>query len=158
MRRDDKIRLPHMPASAREAVAVARRRTRGLANDRQLALAPIKDVEIIREAATGVTDPTRQHLSEIPWERIVGMRNRLVHAYFDIPISSGRRYGETCRNQSLRSNRPSRPSAAQRRSRIGGARDHRPPAHHFPCGRPSPRGAGPVAKIKSALAVPGPVV
>ena len=66
--------------------AHAGRHARGgdLDNDRKLVLAPIKDVEIIGEAATGVIDPTRQHLSEIPWERIFGMRNRLVHAYFDI--------------------------------------------------------------------------
>ncbi len=87
MRRDDEIRLLHMLDAAREAVGFARGRTRGdLDNNRQLVLALVKDVEIVGEAATQVTEPTRQHLSAIPWERIVGMRNRLVHAYFDINL------------------------------------------------------------------------
>ena len=57
-----------------------------LDKNRQLVLALVKDVEIVGEAATQVTEPTRQRLPEIPWERIVGMRNRLVHAYFDINL------------------------------------------------------------------------
>ena len=87
MRKDDVIRLLHMLDAAREAVAFSRARTRGdLNNDRQLVLALVKDVEIVGEAATQVTKPTRQQLPDIPWEQIVGMRNRLVHAYFDINL------------------------------------------------------------------------
>ncbi len=87
MRKDDEIRLLHMLDAAREAVAFARGRTRGdLDNDRQLVLALAKDVEIVGEAAVQVTMPTRQCFPEIPWEKIVGMRNRLVHAYFDINL------------------------------------------------------------------------
>jgi len=33
-----------------------------------------------------VTQETRQSLPEIPWEDIIGMRHRLVHAYFDINL------------------------------------------------------------------------
>ena len=87
MCKDDEIRLRHMLDAAREAVAFVRRRTRGdLDYDRQLVLALVKGVEIVGEAATQVSEPTRQRLPEIPWERIVGMRNRLVHAYFDINL------------------------------------------------------------------------
>ena len=87
MRKDDEIRLLHMLDAAREAMAFVRGRTRGdLDSDRQLVLALVKEVEIVGEAATQVTEPTRQGLPEIPWERIVGMRNRLVHAYFDINL------------------------------------------------------------------------
>ena len=87
MRRDDAIRLRHMLDAAREAIAFARGRTRGdLDTDRQLVLALVKDIEIVGEAATGVTEPTRRSLPDIPWERIVGMRHRLVHAYFDINL------------------------------------------------------------------------
>ena len=87
MRRDDGIRLRHMLDAAREAVSFARGRTRDdLDKDRQLVLAMVKDIEIVGEAATRVSEPTRRHLPELPWERIVGMRNRLVHAYFDINL------------------------------------------------------------------------
>ncbi len=87
MRRDDEVRLNHMLDAAREAVSFARGRTRDdLDGDRQLVLALIKDMEIVGEAATHVSEPQRRRLPELPWERIVGMRNRLVHAYFDINL------------------------------------------------------------------------
>lgn len=38
-------------------------------------------VQIVGEAASHVTDATRQSLPQLPWERIVGMRHRLVHGY-----------------------------------------------------------------------------
>ncbi len=87
MRTHDQIRLRHMLDAAREARSFARDRPRqALDRDRQLVLALVKDIEIVGEAATGVTEPTRWELRQIPWERIVGMRNRLVHAYFDINL------------------------------------------------------------------------
>ena len=73
--------------AAREAVSFARGRTRGDLNaDRQLVLSLVKDIEIVGEAATRVSEPARRRLPEMPWERIVGMRNRLVHAYFDVNL------------------------------------------------------------------------
>ena len=87
MRRDDEIRLRHALDAAREAVFFAQGRTRGdLDNDRQPALALVKDIEIGGEAATLVAEATRRRLPEMPWKRIVGMRHRLVHAYFDINL------------------------------------------------------------------------
>ncbi|MCA9500711.1 MAG: DUF86 domain-containing protein, partial [Nitrospira sp.] len=59
-----------------EAVEFVRGRTRfDLNRDRQLVLALVKDIEIIEEAAYG-----------IPWDDMIGMRHRLVHAYFDIDL------------------------------------------------------------------------
>ena len=87
MRKHDQIRLRHMLDAACEARSFARDRSRqALDRDRQLVLALVKDIEIFGEAATGISMPTRQELQQIPWERIVGMRNRLVHAYFDINL------------------------------------------------------------------------
>lgn len=87
MPEQDDIRMRHMLDAAREAVSFAQGRTRGdLDTDRQLVLALVKDVEIVGEAATRVAEPARRRLPEIPWERLVGMRNRLVHAYFDINL------------------------------------------------------------------------
>ena len=68
-------------------MSFARGRTRGeLEDDRQLVLALVKAIEIVGEAATQVSEPARRRLPDMPWERIVGMRNRLVHAYFDINL------------------------------------------------------------------------
>ncbi len=87
MRKDDRVRLQHMLDAAREAVEFARlARRQDLEEDRKLTLALVKDIEIIGEAAYQISEATRQQLPQIPWDDIVGMRHRLVHAYFDINL------------------------------------------------------------------------
>jgi uncharacterized protein with HEPN domain len=39
------------------------------------------------EAAGHVSLQARQMHPEIPWSQIVGMRNRLVHAYFQVDLA-----------------------------------------------------------------------
>jgi uncharacterized protein with HEPN domain len=71
--------------AAREALSFAKNKTRGdLDNDRMLVLSLVKEIEIIGEAAANVSSEARDRYPEIPWPSIVGMRNRLIHAYFDI--------------------------------------------------------------------------
>lgn len=85
MPRDDEIRLRHMLDAAREATSFVQDCTRrDFDTDRQLVLALIKNIEIVGEAATKITKPTRESLPEFPWGDIIGMRHRLVHEYFDI--------------------------------------------------------------------------
>ena len=85
MNKDDQIRLRHMLDAAHEAVTFIQHETReSLDRDRKLLLALVKDVEIIGEAASRVSEALQQTSTEIPWVQIVGMRNRLIHAYFDI--------------------------------------------------------------------------
>ena len=85
MQKDDAIRLRHMLNAAREARSFTQNKTRAsLDKNRQLELALVKSIEILGEAATRVTDECRKDLSQIPWANIIGMRNRLIHAYFAI--------------------------------------------------------------------------
>lgn len=87
MRRDDVIRLRHMLDAAREAMAFAQGRRRAdLASDRMLVLSLVKDIEIIGEAAYQTSEETRRQIPDISWDDIIGMRHRLVHAYFDINL------------------------------------------------------------------------
>jgi len=87
MRKDDAVRLFHMLEAAQEAVSCAENKTRADLNiDRKLVLALVKDIEIIGEAAANVTAERRRELMQIPWNKIVGMRNRLIHAYFEIDL------------------------------------------------------------------------
>jgi len=87
MRKDDRIRLQHMLDAAREALSFAQGRTReDLDKDRLLVLGLVKAIEIIGEAAYQISEETRAQLPAVPWEDIIGMRHRLVHAYFDINL------------------------------------------------------------------------
>lgn len=46
--------------------------------------AVIRNLEIIGEAAKKIPEDTKIKHSQIPWERIIGLRNRLTHGYFAI--------------------------------------------------------------------------
>jgi uncharacterized protein with HEPN domain len=87
MREDDAVRLYHMLDAAREALSFAKNRERrDLDTDRMLVLALVKSIEIIGEAGARVSDEGRAATPDVPWPEIVGMRNRLVHAYFDVNL------------------------------------------------------------------------
>jgi uncharacterized protein with HEPN domain len=81
-RRDDQISMRHMLDHARRAREMARSRKRAdLELDDMFQLALTRLVEIIGEAASRVSGPTREKHREIPWSDMVGMRNRLIHGY-----------------------------------------------------------------------------
>lgn len=87
MSKHDVIRLRHMIDAIDEAMAFVQGKDRkSLDQDRMLVLALIKDIEIVGEAASRVSKETQQATPEIPWASITGMRNRLIHAYFDINL------------------------------------------------------------------------
>ena len=73
--------------AAREAVSFANGHSRAdLDSNRMLALSLVKCIEIVGEAAARIGEDTRQQPSQVPWLDIVGMRNRLIHAYFDVSL------------------------------------------------------------------------
>jgi uncharacterized protein with HEPN domain len=87
MPKSDDVRLRHMRDAAREAISFTKGRTRDHLNqNRMLVLSLVKCVEIVGEAAAQVTAETRTQYPSIPWADIVGMRNRLIHAYFDVDL------------------------------------------------------------------------
>jgi uncharacterized protein with HEPN domain len=52
--------------------------------DEMVQSAIVRQLEIIGEAVKRISDETKRGRSEIPWGRIAGMRNRLIHRYFDV--------------------------------------------------------------------------
>lgn len=84
---DDRIRVTHMVEAAEAALGFARGRGRDdLVGDLMLRFALTRAIEIIGEAAAKVSAKARAEAPKIPWPAIVGMRNRLIHAYFDVDI------------------------------------------------------------------------
>jgi uncharacterized protein with HEPN domain len=57
-----------------------------LNRDRRLVHSLVRLLEIIGEAASQVSNELREEISEIAWPVIIGMRNRLIHAYFAINL------------------------------------------------------------------------
>lgn len=82
---DDQARLSHMLDAAKQAQTFMQGKSReSLDIDPMLLLAVVKAIEIIGEAATKITKEKQIEIPQIPWPQIIGMRNRLTHAYFDI--------------------------------------------------------------------------
>ena len=52
--------------------------------DRMLFYATIRNIEFIGNAATQVPTEVRERAPDVPWRLIVGLRNRLIHAYLAI--------------------------------------------------------------------------
>lgn len=87
MRPEDRIRIEHM-LDACQSVArfIAERQRVDLDEDEMLRFALVRAIEIIGEAASKVSPEGRQVMPTVPWREAVGIRNRLVHAYFDIDL------------------------------------------------------------------------
>ncbi len=84
---DDQTRLRHMLDAAREAMEMARGQQRtDLDTDRKLCLSLVHLLEIFGEAAKGVSPGFRQEHPELPWRKMAGMRDRLIHGYFDVNL------------------------------------------------------------------------
>ncbi len=49
-----------------------------------LAYALVRAIEIVGEAASQVTQETREAFPQIPWKAITGMRNKVIHDYVAI--------------------------------------------------------------------------
>ena len=85
---DDRVRLQHMLDAARKAVRIAAGRSRAdlEAEDDPLVDALVRLISVIGEAGSRVSAATRAKLDGIAWADVVGMRNRLIHGYFDINL------------------------------------------------------------------------
>ena len=84
---DNQTRLRHMLDAAREAMDMASGQQRAdLDTDRKLCLSLVHLLEIIGEAATGISPDFHLKHPDVPWKKMTGMRNRLIHAYFDVNL------------------------------------------------------------------------
>ena len=74
-----------MIEAAQTALEFAEGRARAdLDSDKMLRFALMRAIEVIGEAASKMSRAAQAQAPEIPWSLIISMRNRLIHAYFDI--------------------------------------------------------------------------
>jgi len=82
---EDRARISHMIEAIEAATQFVSGRPRSdLDSDQMLRFALVRAIEIVGEAASRISEPTRKIGAEIPWPLMVAMRNRRIHAYFDI--------------------------------------------------------------------------
>ena len=82
---DDLTRLRHIIDAAQEAIGYVEDMTlTQFQSLRPLQHSVVRCIEIIGEASNRITKELRDAYPQIPWVDIIGMRNRIVHAYYDI--------------------------------------------------------------------------
>jgi len=87
MRHDDRVYAAHMIEFARKAHArVASRERAELDDDEDLQLQLYALIERIGEAASHVQQSFREEYPDVPWQKIVGMRHKLIHDYLEIDL------------------------------------------------------------------------
>ena len=82
--RSDAERLDDILAAAESAVRFTRPSGQGRTEDEVLLAALTYQIIIIGEASRAISDETRADFPTLPWHRMVGMRNRVVHAYWSV--------------------------------------------------------------------------
>jgi uncharacterized protein with HEPN domain len=53
-------------------------------NNQMLIDAVIRNLEVIGEAARNIPEEIRNKYSDVPWRKMIGLRNILIHEYFGI--------------------------------------------------------------------------
>ena len=87
--KQDSIRLQHMLEASRDVVSFIKDKNRSsLDTDKMLSLSLVRCIEIIGEAAANLSKECHEEFPQIPWKNIVNMRNRLIHAYYDINLDT----------------------------------------------------------------------
>jgi uncharacterized protein with HEPN domain len=78
---DDDIYLRHMLDAAQRVVSICRDYERSdLDTEELLALAVLRLLEVLGEAARKVSQPTQSAYPMLPWRKMSATRNRLIHA------------------------------------------------------------------------------
>jgi len=85
--KDDTIYLRHILDAIEKIEEYLQGMDHGsLVKDQKTLDAVVRELEVIGEASKHFSETFRQSYPEIPYPDIVGMRNRLIHEYFNVDI------------------------------------------------------------------------
>lgn len=86
MQRDHAHLLDIVQAAERALAYTDGKSLREFESDDLLQDAVLRRLEIVGEAARRVSAPTRESLAQVPWRKMIGLRNVLVHQYEDVDL------------------------------------------------------------------------
>ncbi len=83
---DDRAYLEHIRDAIARIESYAEAGEDSFTADTKTQDAVIRNLEIIGEAVKGLSPALKEANSDIPWKRIAGMRDQLIHGYFGVNI------------------------------------------------------------------------
>jgi len=82
--KDDDVYLQHIRDAITRLTTYTRDGRETFLANPQIQDAVARNLEIIGEAVKHLSEELRQRYPDIPWKRIAGMRDELIHEYFGI--------------------------------------------------------------------------
>jgi uncharacterized protein with HEPN domain len=83
----DRVFIAQMAEGAEAALEFSADHTReSFASDRLVAFAVVRAIQLVGQAARGVSEPVQTANPDVPWRQMVGMRNVVVHDYADVDL------------------------------------------------------------------------
>jgi uncharacterized protein with HEPN domain len=88
MRKNDIVYLYHIL----DAISLVEEYTKGMSENEFLSNsmahdAVVRQIEIIGEAARNISEEFQEKHSKLPWGKMIGIRNKIIHEYFNINYS-----------------------------------------------------------------------
>ena len=87
MKKDDSVYLHHIM----DAFVQIERYTDGVTHEEFLSNSLLQDgvirqLEVMGEAARNLSEDLRNEYPKIPWSQMISLRNRMIHAYFNVNL------------------------------------------------------------------------
>ena len=87
MKKDDSVYLHHII----DAFVQIEHYTEGVSHEeflhnRLIQDGVIRQLEVMGEAARNLSEDLRNEHPQIPWRQMIGLRNRMIHAYFNVDL------------------------------------------------------------------------
>ena len=82
--RDDRLRFLDMAEAIRNIEKYSSAGKDRFGNDELIQVWVVHHLQILGEAARGVSEESKREYHQIPWGKIIGFRNILIHHYFAV--------------------------------------------------------------------------
>ncbi len=85
--KDDRVYLLHIRDAIRGVLRYTAGGREAFFSDEMTQDAVVRKLEVIGEATKHLSEPFRSAHPEVPWKRMAGMRDKVIHEYFGVDLT-----------------------------------------------------------------------